>query len=189
MPRRARSVAAARPLCPPPTKMTSVTSWPDEEAAHDRISSAALRPGAPMMPPPGCVADPHMYRFSDRRAVFRPTRDRPQEQQLLERELALKDVALAQSPFALEIERRDDLPVQNQRLQIGRVLRERVDDGVAEPLALVVPGRAFQVIRRVLHETRHHVFAGRRDRRVRQARNDDIHVGPSRNTVPYFASS
>ena len=28
--------------------------------AARRISSAALRPGAPMMPPPGCVADPHM---------------------------------------------------------------------------------------------------------------------------------
>src|SRR5690606_21542801 len=26
--------------------------------------SAALRPGAPMMPPPGCVADPHMTRLS-----------------------------------------------------------------------------------------------------------------------------
>ncbi len=25
-----------------------------------RISSAARRPGAPMMPPPGCVADPHI---------------------------------------------------------------------------------------------------------------------------------
>jgi hypothetical protein len=28
-----------------------------------RISSAARRPGAPMMPPPGCVAEPHMYSF------------------------------------------------------------------------------------------------------------------------------
>src|SRR5208282_6539485 len=28
-----------------------------------RISSAASRPFAPMMPPPGCVADPHMERF------------------------------------------------------------------------------------------------------------------------------
>ncbi len=28
-----------------------------------RISSAARRPGAPMIPPPGCVADPHMYNF------------------------------------------------------------------------------------------------------------------------------
>src|SRR6059058_2051604 len=28
-----------------------------------RICRAASRPGAPMMPPPGCVAEPHMYRF------------------------------------------------------------------------------------------------------------------------------
>src|SRR5277367_2828778 len=28
-----------------------------------RISRAASRPGAPMMPPPGCVAEPHMYSF------------------------------------------------------------------------------------------------------------------------------
>ena len=34
----------------------------DDRAAHDFPStdSAALRPGAPMMPPPGCVAEPHM---------------------------------------------------------------------------------------------------------------------------------
>ena len=25
-------------------------------------SSAAIRPGAPMIPPPGCVADPHIHR-------------------------------------------------------------------------------------------------------------------------------
>jgi hypothetical protein len=34
------------------------------KAAHARASArillAALRPGAPMMPPPGCVAEPHM---------------------------------------------------------------------------------------------------------------------------------
>src|ERR1700690_2762564 len=28
-----------------------------------RISSAANRPFAPMMPPPGCVAEPHIYKF------------------------------------------------------------------------------------------------------------------------------
>src|SRR5207248_6636098 len=28
-----------------------------------RICCAASRPGAPMMPPPGCVAEPHIYRF------------------------------------------------------------------------------------------------------------------------------
>ena len=36
----------------------------DDDVGHQRSAStrsAALRPGAPMMPPPGCVADPHMY--------------------------------------------------------------------------------------------------------------------------------
>src|SRR5438132_2548007 len=28
-----------------------------------RTCRAASRPGAPIMPPPGCVAEPHMYRF------------------------------------------------------------------------------------------------------------------------------
>ena len=70
---------------------------------------------------------------------LRPSRNRPQEQQLLERQLALKDVAFAQPPLALEVERRHDLPVQDQRLEVRRVLGDRVDDRVAEPLALLVP--------------------------------------------------
>ncbi|SVA42158.1 uncharacterized protein METZ01_LOCUS95012, partial [marine metagenome] len=28
-----------------------------------RISLAALAPGAPITPPPGCVLEPHMYKF------------------------------------------------------------------------------------------------------------------------------
>jgi hypothetical protein len=35
----------------------------DERHDFPSILSAALRPGAPMMPPPGCVADPHIHRF------------------------------------------------------------------------------------------------------------------------------
>src|SRR4030095_12505351 len=29
-----------------------------------RITWLAMRPGAAIIPPPGCVADPHMYKFS-----------------------------------------------------------------------------------------------------------------------------
>src|SRR5688500_12150222 len=35
----------------------------DRELASPRIFLAAFLPGAPMIPPPGCVADPHMYRL------------------------------------------------------------------------------------------------------------------------------
>src|SRR5262249_8898018 len=31
--------------------------------AFARMRRAAFRPGAPMMPPPGCVAEPHIHRF------------------------------------------------------------------------------------------------------------------------------
>ena len=41
-----------------------VVAAADDDDSHARVSAsiliAALRPGAPMMPPPGCVADPHM---------------------------------------------------------------------------------------------------------------------------------
>src|SRR5688500_9670629 len=40
----------------------------DDDISHALVSArilvAALRPGAPMMPPPGWVAEPHMYRLS-----------------------------------------------------------------------------------------------------------------------------
>src|SRR5579864_6137730 len=45
----------------------------------------------------------------DRCAVLRPPGDGPQEEQLFEGKFTLEDVALAQAPLALEIERRDDL--------------------------------------------------------------------------------
>ena len=63
----------------------------------------------------------------------------PQEEELLERQLALEDVALGEAEVALDVERRQDLPVEDQALQVRRVLGDRVDDGVAERLALLVP--------------------------------------------------
>jgi hypothetical protein len=37
-----------------------MTTADDNNVGHLRISIAAFRPGAPMMPPPGWVADPHI---------------------------------------------------------------------------------------------------------------------------------
>ena len=76
---------------------------------------------------------------ADRRAVLRPARGGAEEEQLLERQLALEDVAFGQPELALEVERRQDLAVQDDVLDVRRVLGDGVDDGVAERLALVVP--------------------------------------------------
>src|ERR1700688_3988549 len=60
------------------------------------------------------------------------------------------------------------------------MLRDGVDDSVAERFALLVPGALGQLVRRVLDEARHHVFARRRYAWIRQAGDDDIDVGLAR---------
>ena len=62
----ARYAAVTRPLWPAPTIDGVVArrhaTLPFPEPSCRRSSSAAIRPGAPMIPPPGCVAEPHIHR-------------------------------------------------------------------------------------------------------------------------------
>src|SRR5688572_19716023 len=71
-----------------------------------------------------------------RRAVLRPLGHGTQEEELVQRQLALEDVPLAQARDALDVRRRDHLLADDERLDVRRVLRERLDDGVAERVAL-----------------------------------------------------
>ena len=105
---------------------------------------------------------------------------------MFEREFALEDVAFAQSPFAFEVERRDDLAVQDDVFDVGRVFGDGVDDVVAEFFFFRVPVEAGrQLVGRVLHEARENVFARRRERRVGERRNHHVDVGV-RRPVPVF---
>ena len=81
----------------------------------------------------------------DRRAIPCPAWRGSQEEQLLQRQLALKDVAFGQTPLTLEVERRDDLTVADDVPDVRRVFRQRVDDSVAERLALIVPRALLQL--------------------------------------------
>src|SRR5438477_13185683 len=84
-------------------------------------------------------------------AELRPARQRPQEEKLLQRQLALKDITFAQPKVAFQIKGSDHLSVQDDVLDIGRVLGDGVDDIVAEGLLLIVPVQAGpQLVRRVL---------------------------------------
>ena len=60
---------------------------------------------------------------------------RPVEEQLLQRELALEDVALGQAERLLDVQRRQHLPVQDHVADVRGVLGDRVDHRVAERLA------------------------------------------------------
>src|SRR5688572_867098 len=89
----------------------------------------------------------------DWRTILRPTRSGSQEEELLQSQLSLENVSFRQSKLTLEIERRYDLPVQNDVSNVRGVLCDCVDDGVAELFALLVPVPFLQIVRRVLHET------------------------------------
>ena len=60
---------------------------------------------------------------ANRRCVSGEPEDRTGDEPLIERELAVKDVAAGQPVAALEVERRDHFAGGNQRLEAGRVLR------------------------------------------------------------------
>ena len=139
-PALASSAAAVRPL--------TAAADHDDVGPHAtlprlqsfRISRAARRPGAPMMPPPGMGGGAAHVEVLHRRAVAGPARHGPQEEELLEGQLALEDVALGEAPLALQVQRRQHLAVQDELLQVGRVLGDGVHHRVAEGLALLVPG-------------------------------------------------
>src|ERR1700734_657005 len=102
----------------------------------------------------------------DGRAEARVSWRWTQEEKLLQRKFSLEDVAFAQSPLAFEVEGSDDLLVEDDVFDIGRVLGDGVDDGIAEGLLLVVPVETrSQLVGCVLDEAREHVLARRGDGR------------------------
>src|SRR5687768_6157456 len=96
---------------------------------------------------------------ADRRAIAGPAWRGAQEEELLQRQLALEDVAFTQPELAFDIERREHLPMQDAVAQVGRELRDCLHHGVPKRFTLVVPGGSLQVVWGVLHEARHDVLA------------------------------
>ena len=135
-----------------------------------------------MIPPPGWVAEPHSQRSRTGRPEPGVAGHRAVEEELLEAELALEDVALGQAEPALDVERGEDLAVEDDVADVRGDLGDPVDDGVAERLAVVVPGPEARVelVRGVLDEAADDVLAGRRHRRVDQGRDDHVDVRPLR---------
>src|SRR5580692_11538819 len=113
----------------------------------------------------------------DRRAVLRPAGDWTQKEKLLQRKLALENVALAQSPFAFQIEWRNDLLVKDDVFDVWSIFGNGVDDGIAESFFLIIPVQpGTQLVRRVLHEAGQHMLSRRRHRRISQRRNHHVNI-------------
>src|SRR6202158_3763681 len=110
----------------------------------------------------------------DGSAVVGPAGHRPKKEKLLERKLALKNVALRKSKFALQIKRRKYLAMQNYAFYVRRIFRDGIYNVVAERFFLLVPSAFRKLVGSVLHEARQHMFARRRDGRIGQAGNNHI---------------
>src|SRR5207237_1599757 len=78
------------------------------EDAQRRVAARSAHDAAARMR--GRSAHPQI---ANRRRVLRPPGNRAREEQLLERQLALEDVAFREPELALEVERRQNLPVQD----------------------------------------------------------------------------
>ena len=116
----------------------------------------------------------------DRGAVLGPRRHRPQEEQLLEGQLSLEDVALGEPRDALDVGGRQDLAMENARRQIGRVASQGGDHRVPEGLALGVVPAAVQGVGRILDEDAHHVLARWCHAGIDHRRDHDVHVRVAR---------
>ena len=114
------------------------------------------------------------------RAILGPLRHRPEEEQLVQRQFSLEDVPLAQARDALDVRRRQHLLAHDQRLDVRRVARQRLDHRVAERVALRVVPAAGDVVWRVLDEDAHHVLARRRHPGIDHRADHDVHVRTAR---------
>jgi hypothetical protein len=100
---------------------------------------------------------------------------RPVEQQLVEGQFALEDVAFGQAHLGLDLARRAHLHVHDAVAEAGRIGGDLRDHALGEAVAVGVgPLAALDLRRRVLHEAAHEVLAGRRHGRVERGR--DHHV-------------
>src|SRR3990172_2869776 len=77
--------------------------------------TAGMRPGATEIEP------------RNRGSIPRPAGERAHEEQPVQRHLAVEDVASGQGELALQVERAEDLPVDDEVRQVWRVLGQRAD--------------------------------------------------------------
>ena len=118
----------------------------------------------------------------DRRAVLGTAKDRAHREQLVERRLAVQDVASGEPVGGLEIARRDDLPMDDEPFDVRCVFRQRAQNHPSELVRRIGPRPAAgEGVGRVLHVDRHHVRARRRERRIVERGEHDVEVRRGRD--------
>src|SRR5438045_3235919 len=84
-------------------------------------------------------ARPAQVQTCDRRAILRASNHGSKREELIERHLAMMNVAATKSVNRLEIKRSDHAPSNNQALDVRRIFRQRINDRIAKFLAPRIP--------------------------------------------------
>ena len=122
-----------------------------------------------------CAACAEVVAF-ERGAEVCPLRRGTQEEDLVQQQFAVEDVAARDARDGFDVLRRDDLHADDGFADVRRVLLDGRDDRFAEFVALRVVPAAFEIVRRVLHEARHHVLSGRRHVGVDHGWEDHVEI-------------
>src|SRR2546423_1734348 len=106
----------------------------------------------------------------DRRPVIRVAGHGPPAEELIEREVAMHDVAADQSVLLLHVMRAEHLAMLDGALQVAGEARIAVDDAIGIGLELVAMWFVRPARRDVLREAAHQVLVRRRQRVIDDGR-------------------
>lgn len=111
--------------------------------------------------------------------VARPIEDGTHREELVESEFAVENVAAGETVDGFEVERSNDLHVFDEAGEIGSVVGESFDDGVAKVFAAGIPVPFPQLEGRKLDVGGEDVLAFRRERGVEKRGDGDVEIGRS----------
>src|SRR5579872_947215 len=119
---------------------------------------------------------------ANRSFVASPVENGAHGEELIERELAVEDVAAGEAVDGFEIARRDDLHRFDDLVEVRRMDSERFEDVFGEDGGVVVvPRGVFQFVWRELDVDGGDVLAFGGERRIEERRNRDFEIGRLRD--------
>src|SRR5579872_1652057 len=105
----------------------------------------------------GMRASPAQVQAGDGSAVLRPARHRAHEEQLLQSQVAVKNISFREAVNPLQIERGQDLPRDDGTGHVGSVFSDFFYHPVTQQFAVLLPCALPQEIGHILHKAGHDV--------------------------------
>src|SRR5580704_5447483 len=98
---------------------------------------------------------------ANRSAILRPTGHGTHKEELLQSQVAVKNIALSQSVCSLQVERCQHLSHFNRSRYIGCVFGDLFHHAIAQQVPLLIPVALAQLVGHILHKARQNMLARR----------------------------